>query len=182
MRYLSIFTLLVASSSFASAAIITIACGPQQSSINAGVVTPGALAANCAAQNFGGGTVITNFSLGFSGAFSDGNPNNSSQVSDSYTSTVGNGGPINTGIDNLSSNTGFIQNLNAQTPGTPGFGAFTVNVTTTSIGVSVPDSAQFSVFATYTYEVQQTGGVPEPSTLALVGGVLALAGIRKFRR
>ena len=36
----------------------------------------------------------------------------------------------------------------------------------------------------FTYEVQDNvvqSGVPEPSTLALVGGVLVLAGSRKFK-
>ena len=178
MRYFSIFALLAASASFASANMITIACGPQVSTINFSTITS-PLTSTCAAQNFGGGTTITNISLGFAGAFSDGNPNNSSQVSFSGSSILGNFGPINTGIDTLSSNTGFIQNLNSTPNATPGFGAFNVSVSTTSIGASVPDSAQYSVFATYTYEVQ--GGVPEPSTLALVGGVLVLAGIRKFR-
>ncbi len=179
MRYFSVFALLAASASFASANVITIACGPQMSTINFSTITS-PLASTCAAQNFGGGSIITNISLGFAGAFSDGNPNNASQISFSGSSILGNFGPLTTGIDNLSSNTGFVQNLNPTVNATPGFGAFNVNITTTSIGASVPDSAQYSVFATYTYEVQ-TPGVPEPSTLALVGGVLVLAGIRKFR-
>ncbi len=179
MRYLSIFALLVSASSLASANVITIACGPQVSSINFSVITTTS-SVSCAAQNFGGGSTITNVSLGFAGAFSDGNPNNLSTVSFSGSSTLGNFGPITTGTDGLSSNTGFVQNLNPTVNATPGFAAFNVDITTTSIGASVPDSAQYSVFATYTYEVQGDG-VPEPSTLALVGGVLVLAGIRKFR-
>ena len=119
-------------------------------------------------------------SLAFAGAFSDGNPNNSSQISFSGSSILGNFGPINTGTSTLSSDTGFVTGINSTLNATPGFAAFNVNITTSSIGASVPDSAQYSVFATYTYEVQG-GGVPEPSTLALVGGVLVLAGIRKFR-
>ena len=178
MRYFSIFALLAASASFASANMITIACGPQMSTINFSTITS-PLASTCAAQNFGGGTNITNVSLAFAGAFSDGNPNNSSQITFSGSSILGNFGPITTATDNLSGNTGYVIGLNSTANATPGFGAFNVNITTTSTGASVPDSAQYSVFATYTYEVQ--GGVPEPSTLALVGGVLVLAGIRKFR-
>ena len=178
MRYLSIFTLLVASASLASANLITIACGPQVSSINGGIVTVGPLVATCAAQSFAGFT-ISAVSLGFAGAFSDGNPANSSIVTYNGTSSLGNFGPISTPADVLSANTGFISGLN---PGASSGGLINVSVTTTSTGASTPDSAQFSVFATYTYETTVTQpGVPEPTTLALVGGVLLLAGIRKFR-
>ena len=181
MRYLSIFTLLVASSSLASAATITIGCGPQVSSINGGVITA-STSTTCAAFAGFAGFNTTNISLSFAGAFSDGNPANTSQITFNGSSTLGNFGPLVTATDPLSGNTGFVQNLNPTvTPVAQGFGAFLVTVATTSTGNSIPDSAQYSVFATYTYETQQTGGVPEPSTLALVGGVLVLAGLRKFR-
>ena len=183
MRYLSIFTLLVASSSLASAAVITIACGNQVSSINNQVVTA-STSTTCGAFAGFAGFNTTTVSLSFAGAFSDGNPNNSSQVTFSGSSSLGNFGPLVTATDNLSGNTGFVQNLSPIVVGAPvqGFGAFVVTVATSSTGASIPDSAQYSVFANYTYEVQVNGGnVPEPSTLALVGGVLVLAGIRKFR-
>ena len=56
----------------------------------------------------------------------------------------------------------------------------TANVTSPGSTVGTVGSANGSVFVSYTYEAIPTG-IPEPSTLALVGGVLVLAGIRKFR-
>ena len=63
-------------------------------------------------------------------------------------------------------------------PSTPNW-IFSVTTSNTSLANVLPDNASYTISGVYTYEVQ--GGVPEPSTLALVGGVLVLAGIRKFR-
>ncbi len=186
MRSLSIFTLLVASASFASATTITITCGSVQS-INGpidgaagSITTPTDV--TCAAQDFGSGFNITNVSLGFAGSFSDPFPSTSSQVGFAGTASgglVGNFGTFFTGTDGLSGNTGFQNNLLAATPGTQTFAAINVSVVTTSPGATIPNSGGYSVFANYTYESNDV--IPEPSTLALVGGVLVLAGIRKFR-
>jgi hypothetical protein len=60
------------------------------------------------------------------------------------------------------------------------------NFTVTGVGSTTQgsvDAGSATVRVTYTYEQQQSGGgVPEPTTLALVGGVLVLAGLRKFRK
>ncbi len=178
MRNFSIaFSLLVASASFANASVIQIACGSVQS-VNNGVLTANT-SVTCAAQNFGGGTNITNVFLSFAGSFSDPLPTPDKQLTFSGSSTLGAFGPFTTALSGLSGNTGFIMNLNSTNPNTAGFGPLEVNVTTMSTGGAIPNSGGYSVFATYTYEVPNP--IPEPSTLALVGGVLVLAGIRKYR-
>ena len=67
------------------------------------------------------------------------------------------------------------------------FGLFSsgASFATSYVGASTAiTGATFNAMVNFTYEVQDNvvqSGVPEPSTLALVGGVLVLAGIRKFK-
>ncbi len=64
------------------------------------------------------------------------------------------------------------------------FGLFSGGATfaTSYAGASTAiTGATFNAMVNFTYEVNEQSGVPEPSTLALVGGVLVLAGIRKFK-
>jgi hypothetical protein len=128
--------------------------------------------------------IVTNLSLRFTGTFSDSSGDVLHQLVFSGSSIYGAFGSFatNTALD-LGS-TGLQVGITPSTPGTQTVAAFTVNVTTaTGQGLALPSTGQYTVRATYTYELQDQGGdVPEPSTLALVGGVLVLAGIRKFRR
>ena len=184
MRKLSILALFVSAASLASAATISIACVPSNlSSINAGVITTPTFA-TCAAQaasSFGSNLQFTNLSLSFIGSFSDSNPNNGmKQVTFTGSSIYGNFVQA-TNSSQFNGTTGLVTPLNASTPLSTAIAAFNVNIATTT-GVNIPDSAQYTVFANYTYEtIPTTGDVPEPSTIALVGGVLVLAGLRKFR-
>ena len=65
------------------------------------------------------------------------------------------------------------------------FGLFSsgASFATSYVGASTAiTGATFNAMVNFTYEVQDQGpGVPEPSTLVMVGGVLVLAGIRKFK-
>ena len=182
MRQLSILALLVSAASLASANTISIACVPSNlSSINGGVVTTNT-SATCAAQSastFGSNLQFTNLSLSFVAAFSDSNPNNGNKLVTFAGSSIYGNFSFPTGMAQFNGTTGFQTPLNASTPLSTAIAAFNVNVVTTVTG-AIPDSAQYTVFANYTYETIPTG-TPEPSTLALVGGVLVLAGLRKFR-
>ena len=181
MRYLSIFTLLVASSSLASASIISGTCTPS------GFFSGGA-GTNVYSCN--GATVAAGFQI----------------IAGSLTLTVDylNGGTVGTNTFQVSIPVpGFSPNplVGVSSGGTSSppqipvtstlnavpfaNGASLANFTVTGTGSTTSGSvAAGSGVLSYSYTVeavQQGGQVPEPTTLALVGGVLVLAGIRKFR-
>ncbi len=188
MRYLSIFTLLVASSSLASATIITGFCAPTPGSgivgtYNGGTGTvsyscngSGAVAAGF--QVIAGSlTLQTDYQFGSAGL-------NTCQVSIPVAGYTAN--PLVAFTSATGSSSGSSTAVTSTLNGTPlGSGvsvaAFVVTGTGSVTSGSVASGAGLLSYS-YTVEaVQNTGGVPEPSTLALVGGVLVLAGLRKFR-
>lgn len=188
MRSLSIFTLLVSSAFTASAAFVDFSCAPINNNavLNSALVTGGATQVTCFAGglNAAPGQQITNVTLNFLGTFQDSVSNGLHQLTFSGSSVHGNFGPLNT---NAAGSVGFTD-----TPGViiiagpvASLASFVVNVTTSNTnGANVlPDNASYTISGQYTTEAipTQGGDVPEPSTLALVGGVLVLAGIRKFR-
>jgi len=194
MRSISIFTLLVASASFASATVVTFNCQALDtqavspgvpSTLTGGGTTQVTCSGNGPGNSFAAPNAlnqITNFTLSLLGTFQDGDPNNGThQLSFAGASSQGGFAATNT-----SAGTGFggldIPNfVNSNTIGDRPQFLFTV--TTANVGANLPNSASYSVTGTYTYELIPTNdpAIPEPSTLALVGGVLVLAGIRKFR-
>ena len=181
MRYLSIFTLLV---SAASAATISFSCAPnnQNAVTNAGLVNGGATSVTCNGFTAPAGSIITNVNMQFLGTFQDSFGNGNQQLTFAGSSAFGGFAAASTTSD---PNVGFLfTNAISSTPGvnsTGGTFVFSVTTTNTVNGSTLPDNASYTVSGVYTYEVQNQGGVPEPSTLALVGGVLVLAGIRKFK-
>ena len=176
MRYLSIFTLLVASSSLASAAVISFSCSPVtnlgQSSPN-----PGG-AVNCSGFSAPGGSSVIAISYQYGIDFSF----------DTFVAPTAN---ITATINAPGANDVSVKFINTARPNTGtvnvaavDFAAFIAgaSLVTGHVGSAGVINSQFSARVNFTYEVDQTGGqIPEPSTLALVGGVLVLAGIRKFR-
>lgn len=185
MRSLSIFTLLVAAASMASATTVNFSCTPQnQPGINAGaLVNSGSTSVTCLAGGIdvGSGNLIQNLTLNFVGSFNDSISGTNHQVE--FTGTSSQGGFATTATS-AGDFVGFavVSNFVNTNPGTQTLASFVFNVTTALAGGTVsPESAAYTVSGSYTYEAQQQSGVPEPSTLALVGGVLVLAGIRKFR-
>ncbi|MBY0503729.1 MAG: PEP-CTERM sorting domain-containing protein [Bryobacteraceae bacterium] len=184
MRSLSIFVLFAVSCSLASASIITQTCTPtNQDSVAGGIiVNAGTTTVSCAGFSAPIGSSITNISFNFLGTFSDSDGNNGlHQITFSGTTPYGTFGPFNTGSNGDVGSTGSQTGLSAAA-NIANTGAFNVSVTASNTvnTNALPESAQYTVRAVYTYEVNQSG-VPEPSTLALVGGVLVLAGLRKFR-
>lgn len=183
MRSLSIFALLAASCSLASAAIITTSCTPD---VGSGVVGTyaggtGTVTYSCQGNAPAAGFQITaavlngqaDYQFGSSGA-------NIFQVS----FAVPAGFSVNPIVASASGGVSsgaivpFLSNLT--TVPLPSFAAFTVVGTgSTPMGSVATGSGVLSV--SYTVEAIPNGQVPEPTTLALVGGVLVLAGLRKFR-
>jgi len=188
MRFLSIFALAVASCTLASATTVSFSCQPldqpailpPSNVINAGSTTVTCSGSGPAGAFTGGaGDILTNINLSFIGTFQDGDPTNGThQLSFAGSSSQGGFAATNT-----SSGPGFggleLLNFVDFNPNVASIASFIFTLNTASIGQSIPNSASYSVYGTYTYEVAP--GIPEPSTLALVGGVLVLAGIRKFR-
>ena len=184
MRYFSIFALLAASVSLASANTISIACIPGDNPAIVSSIIQGAggnTSANC-----GGfapaGFVITNLSLSFIGAFSDSSFDGLTKgvTYQIISSPLGASAPMTTSTGQYIGSVTALNVLSAAQANLASIANFNVGVNTTiTAGLATPASGLYTVNANYTYEVQ--GGVPEPSTLALVGGVLVLAGIRKFR-
>ncbi|MBY0503731.1 MAG: PEP-CTERM sorting domain-containing protein [Bryobacteraceae bacterium] len=185
MRFLSMLAFVAATSTFAHASFIQTCAPVNQDSVASGaLVNSGTTTVNCAGFTAPSGFNITNISFSFLGTFSDSDSNNGMhQVSFSGTTPWGTFGPFDTNLDPEVGSTGALSGI---TPGT-NLGAavspfsIIVNVANTINTNSLPDAAQYTIRATYSYETSLTG-VPEPSTLALVGGVLVLAGLRKARR
>ena len=180
MRYLSIFTLLV---SAASASTINFSCAPSNNNAVAGaaLVTGGSTTTTCDAFAAPAGSVITNVLINFFATFQDSVSNGNHQLTYSGSGAFGSFAAANTGIDPNVSFVSTSGNTAQNVASTGGTWLFTTLVSNT-VGTNVlPDNSSYTVSGTYTYEVQAPGGIPEPSTLALVGGVLVLAGIRKFR-
>ena len=188
MRYLSIFTLLVASSSLASAAFITGFCTP----------TPG----SGPVGTFAGGTGTVSYACGGSGAVAAGFQVIAGSLTLQTDYQFGSGGlntfqvsipvpgytanPLVAVTSATGSSSGASTAVTSTLNGTPlGSGVSVAAFVVTGTGSMTSGSvATGSGLLSYSYTVeavQNTGGVPEPSTLALVGGVLVLAGIRKFR-
>ena len=181
MRYLSIFALLVSAASLASASTLAFSCVPNNNNAvtNALLVNGGATSVTCDGFSAPAGSLITNVSFNFLGTFQDSVENGNQQLTFSGTSAYGSFGPAST---NAHPNVGFMVASGGgpqAIASTGGNWIFNVSTSNTSNANVLPDNASYSISGVYTYEVQ--GGVPEPSTLALVGGVLVLAGIRKFR-
>ena len=182
MRFASIFTLLVSAASLASASTIGFTCTPSNNNsiANGVLVTGGTTSVNCGGFTAPNGSAITNVSFDFLGTYQDSVDNRDHQLTFSGTSAFGGFGPVDTTISpaiGFAVASGGSAQLLASTPSW----LFTVTTSNTNGGNVLPYNASYTIGGTYTYEVQDQGGVPEPSTLALVGGVLVLAGIRKAR-
>lgn len=177
MRSLSIFALLAASASLASATTVAFQCSPVEQQAIASGVNLGSSQVTCGGFSAPSGFDITNISYSFDGSFQDAQVNGNHQLTFTVVNALFGSLDFTTGshpsISLATGALGSTLDASAQT--------FTVTVANTVGGNNLPNSASYAVYGTYTYEAQQQSGVPEPSTLALVGGVLVLAGIRKFR-
>lgn len=157
--------------------------GNQNAVVDAALVGGGTTSVTCAGFTAPSGSLITNLNLTFFGSFTETLNFVPHQLSFSGSSFIGNFGAFQTGSDTTQSNTG-LQAAGSIALNTNSVSSFNVTVNTSTVGgQTLPDQGIYTVRAIYTYEVQQSGGdVPEPTTLALVGGVLILAGLRKFRK
>ena len=181
MRFTSIFTLLISAASLATASTIGFTCTPSNNNsvANGVLVTGGTTAVSCGGFAAPNGSAITNVAFDFLGTYQDSVENGNHQLTFSGSSAFGGFGPVNTTISptvGFAVASGGSAQLLASTPSW----LFTVTTANTNGGNVLPYNASYTISGTYTYEVQG-GGVPEPSTIALVGGVLVLAGVRKFK-
>ena len=173
MRYLSIFTLLVSAASLASASTISINCsqnvyvgqsGSGQSSTCGGFIVP-----------MGSSIIGVVYNYGIDFTFNALQPG----VAAITAALDGNGAADASGLAVTTANRPLLGQV---VVGAADWAAFAAgaSIGTSYVGASsAVTSATFDTNVVFTYEVDSA--VPEPSTLALVGGVLVLAGIRKFR-
>lgn len=185
MRSLSIFALLAVSASLASATTVSFGCtvnGAPGATYASGA---GSATFNCSGFAAPLNSEITNISILGRTDYQFGNNPGPNTFQISFALPVGfSANPLISSISGGESSpgiTGNTANLGSGLP-TLSYSAFSVVGTgSTTAGAVFSGSGTLSV--TYTYEaIQQNGNIPEPSTLALVGGILALAGIRKFRK
>ena len=189
MRYLSIFTLLVASSSLASAAFITGFCTPTPGSGVVGTYAGGSGTVSYSCNGTGAAvtagfqiiagslTLQTDYQFGSAGL-------NTFQVSVGVPGFTAN--PLVAFTSATGSSSGASTPVTSTLNGTPlGSGISVAAFVVTGTGsVTAGSVASGSGLLSYSYTVeavQPAGQIPEPTTLALVGGVLVLAGLRKFR-
>ena len=181
MRYLSIFTLLVASSSLASASIISGTCTP--GGLYGGGTGTITYACNGATVGAGFQIIAGSLTLGVNYLNGGAVGTNTFQVSIpvpgfSPNPLVGasSGGSGSTPVTFVTSTLNAVPFAD---------GVSLTNFTVTGTGSTTSGSvAAGSGTLSYSYTVEavpNNGQIPEPTTLALVGGVLVLAGIRKFR-
>ncbi len=183
MRSLSIFTLLAASCSLASATIITTSCTPTTPDFynaGAGTVTYSCNGSGAIASGF---QIIAASLTGQVDYAFGGNGSNTFQVSFAVPANYL-PSPMVVSITGGPSSGGIVSGTSSLTVGLPSsaaIAAFTV-IGTGSVPSGTVDAGSGRLMVSYTIEaIPNNGGVPEPSTLALVGGVLVLAGMRKFR-
>lgn len=182
MRSLSIFVLLAASCSLASASIITAACTPSIGSGNVGTFAGGSGTVTYSCEGFAANSGFEIISAVLTGQ-ADYQFATATPATFEVSFAVPAGFSVNPIVASASGNisSGNIVPFTSTLTTVPlaSFAAFNVVGTgSTTLGSVATGSGVLSV--SYTVEAV-SGGVPEPSTLALVGGVLILAGIRKFR-
>lgn len=135
---------------------------------------------NCGAIDAGAGNVITDVAIRLLGSFNDSVENTDHQMQfDASHNLTAATHSLQTGIGDLSGNGGPSVG-SAVAVGTQTLAASIVAITTSKVGVfGSPDNASIAVWLSYNTAPVQTG-VPEPSTLALLGS--ALVGFGLFTR
>lgn len=185
MRILSTFLLLAASCTFASAATVSFDCtNPGTNNIASFANGAGTTSFNCAGFGAPSGFEITAVSVLGRVDYqfgTDPGPNTVEVNFDLPLAFIPN--PLVVSNSGGESSVGIAQtpsNLSAGLP-TLNYAAFSVDAkSTVTAGAVASSSARMTV--TYTYEETFNSTVPEPSTFALVGAILTLAGLRKYRR
>jgi len=147
-------------------------CASNVNSITNGVVT-NPTNVNCGQIDAGAGNLITDVAVRLIGSFND------TVAGDNQVQFVGNGPlgathTIQTGVGQFSGDSGAPSSGSFVGVGTQTLAASVVAITTSNLGgLPTPDNTSIAVWLEYnTAPIQTGGGVPEPSTMALLGSAL----------
>ncbi len=182
MSYFSTCLVLLSAASVAGAATITFDCNPvnQNHTLDGGLVGGGTTTVACDAFDAGAGSLVTEVTYTINLTWQDSVNNGTHQLTFNATSALG-------GFDTGNFDTTLDESIGGFGPVVWGgtllqqsIDAYLVTVVTsnTTPTSALPNLGSYTITGVYTYEVQDN--VPEPTTLALVGCILVLGGIRKL--
>lgn len=136
----------------------------------------------CGAIDVGAGNTIGTITIRLLGSFNDTVENTIHQVQFSATNN------LTAAVHSVTTASGDFSGSGGPTSGTgvavgtQTFGASTVAITTTNVGgAPTPDNTSIAVWLDYTVVPTQTG-IPEPSTMALLGSALVGLGLISRRK
>jgi len=136
---------------------------------------------NCGSIDAGAGNLITNVAIRLLGSFNDTVAGNN-QVQFDATGPLGTTHSIQTAIAPFSGDNGGPSSGGFVAVGTQTLAASVVAVTTSNLGgLPTPDNTSIAVWLEYNTAPVQTG-VPEPSTMALLGSALVGLGVISRRK
>jgi hypothetical protein len=159
----------------------TINCLPANQNVITGNVVLSGVTVACDAITATSGSVITSLAIQFMGNWQDSNPNNGThQVRFDLSGQGAYSGMTATGTPAAgdTGTTGFLTGASIAIANLTSIPSLTLNASGTSLAGGIPDNASVTVFLITT----ESSTVPEPATIAFMGGGLLALGVFARRR